>query len=242
MSEMDDSIVLWPPQYTLKKSARARHVKLKTSLRHGLEVVVPLRFNAKHIPDILEKHKSWIEKKLAEIQEQSKHDHPDIVPAEIHLDAIEQTWHVSYIKMKNKTVRYVMRPKQELVLLGDVEDKAKCKKALMLWLKEIAEKYLVDSLQEISLKTNLNYKTVTIRGQRSRWGSCSSSKAINLNYKLLFLSKTLVDHILIHELCHTKHLNHSANFWRLVAIHDPLWKQNTRAVRRADKEVPGWVL
>jgi predicted metal-dependent hydrolase len=68
----------------------------------------------------------------------------------------------------------------------------------------------------VSIQTSLPYNRVSIRGQKTRWGSCSSDKNINLNYKLLFLEPEFVKYIIIHELCHTIHLNHSREFWQLV--------------------------
>jgi len=231
----------WPPLYTLKKSARARYVKLKASVRHGLELVVPLRFNQKHIPEILESNKSWIEKQLAKIREELQTSHLETLPNELILPALNQTWKLIYIKSNNKKVQLLTRPQRELVFLGNIENQSLCKKVLRLWVKDLAKTYLPTRLQDLSEKTQLPYKNIVIRGQRSRWGSCSTQKIINLNYKLLFLSSDLVDHIIIHELCHTIHMNHSAKFWRLVASFDTQWKQHSREVRRAEKHVPTWV-
>ena len=75
-----ETLTAWPPTVTVKKSARARSVRLKASIRYGLELVVPLRFNHKQIPSILEENKSWIEKNLANIQKKLRALPKQILP------------------------------------------------------------------------------------------------------------------------------------------------------------------
>ncbi len=95
-------------------------------------------------------------------------------------------------------------------------------------------------LAVLSQQTGLDFSSVSIRNQRSRWGSCSTLKAINLSYKLIYLPVPLLDHIMIHELCHTIHMNHSGKFWRLVAQFDPEWKLHCHETRSGDKYIPLW--
>jgi predicted metal-dependent hydrolase len=230
----------WPPIYTLKKSARTRHIKLKASARYGLELVVPLRFNQKTIPDILETNKQWIEKQLAKIQLELNTLNQQILPSEILLPLLNQSWRILYLKGDSKKLRLLINPNHELILFGNTDDKNNCKKLLNIWVKNQAKTFITERLAYLSQKTGLSYSSSTIRNQRSRWGSCSSNKSINLNFKLLFLPTPLVDHIIIHELCHTIHMNHSGKFWRLVASFDSNWKQHCRDTRQADKLIPAW--
>ncbi len=232
----------WPPQFTLKKSGRVRHVQLKASVRYGLELIVPLRFNQKHIPEILETHKPWIQKQLEKIKIEIQALQEKDLPTEINLASLNQIWKIDYINCDNKKLRLQIRHQlNELVLLGNTQDKAACKKMLANWVRKQAQKYLPQRLQMLSQQTKLTYRDVSIRGQRSRWGSCSTDKSLNLNFKLLFLPTHLVDHIIIHELCHTVHMNHSTKFWRLVASLDQNWKQHSHESKLGDKFVPMWV-
>src|SRR5437660_1296677 len=77
-------------------------------------------------------------------------------------------------------------------------------------------------------------------GSPRRWARRSASKNLSLNTKLLFLSPDLVRYVLIHELCHTVHMNHSGDFWRLVACHEPGYRVLDQALRAAWKTVPQW--
>ena len=235
-------ILDWPPSYTIKKHPRARHVKLKASIHRGLEVVVPPRFNQKNIPAVLEENKNWIQKQLEKIQVRLQQAPVEKLPETMLLSAIQQKWLVHYIKSDNKKLRLISRPQQELVLMGNIEDKTACKKMLARFAKTQAKTHLISELRMLSEQLQLSFKKVVIRGQQTLWGSCSVDKAINLNYKLLFLPPHLAKHVMIHELCHTIYLNHSAKFWRLVAKFDENWKEHTRELRRADQHMPMWLL
>ena len=224
--------------YTIKKNPRARHVKLKIT-KHGLELVVPLRFNEKHIPTILEENKTWIEKNYPIVQE--KLAKRDELPTEIILHALQETWKIEYMQYDCRSIRLIKRPHQELVLFGNVENKTLSKKILLRWLRKQAIAHLLPWLQELSDKTQLSFSEASIRSQQTRWGSCTVTKNINLNDRLLFLPSSLVTHTMIHELCHTKHLNHSARFWKLVAKFDPNYEEHRRLLRHCHHYIPSWV-
>jgi predicted metal-dependent hydrolase len=80
-----------------------------------------------------------------------------------------------------------------------------------------------------------------IRGQSGRWGSCSSNKTLSLNYKLLFLEPELVRYLIIHELAHTRHMNHSARFWRTVGEFEPRYKELDQEIGESWRDVPAWL-
>jgi predicted metal-dependent hydrolase len=231
----------WPPLYTVKTHPRARSVKLKASLKKGLEIITPPRFNRNNIQDILEKNKSWIQKQLLKIQERLEHVKKDELPLEISLTAIQQQFSIQYIASDNKKLQLLLRPQQqEMVVIGNIQNKSLCKKLLTQWVKTQAEKWLTPIFQTISVETNLPYSKVSFRDQETRWGSCSSNKNINLNYKLIFLPFHVVRNIMIHELCHTVHLNHSQRFWKLVASFDPDWRKHAKEIRHPEIWIPFW--
>jgi predicted metal-dependent hydrolase len=83
--------------------------------------------------------------------------------------------------------------------------------------KKRARKLVEDRLRYFNQHYNFVYNRVAIRNQKSRWGSCSSSKNLNFNYRLALIPSELADYIIVHELCHLGQMNHSRAFWSLVS-------------------------
>lgn len=82
--------------------------------------------------------------------------------------------------------------------------------------KDEVYELILNRLEYFNKVYNYKYNNIRIKNQKSRWGSCSSKKNLNFNYKILFLKKYMQDYIIIHELCHLKEMNHSKRFWNLV--------------------------
>ncbi|MCS7075227.1 MAG: M48 family metallopeptidase [Bacteroidia bacterium] len=90
------------------------------------------------------------------------------------------------------------------------------KKILLQWYQKFAHLFLKERLAYWAKKHHFSYNKVTIRNQKTRWGSCSSVKNISLNWRLVKMPIWVIDYIILHELAHTVHLNHSKDFWALI--------------------------
>ncbi len=86
-----------------------------------------------------------------------------------------------------------------------------------LRLREYARDFVTRRLEKYSEFYGFEYKSVAIRNQKTRWGSCSSKSNLNFNYKIMLLPQRHADYIIVHELCHLKEFNHSKRFWNLVS-------------------------
>lgn len=99
--------------------------------------------------------------------------------------------------------------------------------------KKAALAFVQKRLPEINQQYGFVYKKISIRNQKTRWGSCSKSGTLSFNYRIVDLPAPLADYLLVHELCHVAQMNHSRAFWLLVARAVPEYKK-VRALLRAE--------
>lgn len=227
--------------YSVRESERAKRLQLRITPRSGLEVVVPKRL--KHSVDIdafLHTNRHWI-RKHAQILANNTDAEASLpgLPQQIALKSLQENWTVTYLP--NPRWELLENPLRELTLFGKIQDLVGCQKILILWLKRKAKTYLGELLLQLSHETKLPFRDLQIRGQQTRWGTCSSHGDISLNYQLLFLPPPLVRHVLLHELVHTVHMNHGTRFWRLLMKLDSQTKTHAHEVRRARVYVPNWI-
>ena len=85
--------------------------------------------------------------------------------------------------------------------------------------------------------TGGSYTSVTIRDQKTRWGSCSSRGTLSFNYRLIFAPPAVLDYVVVHELCHLTHMNHSKEFWNMVGSVMPDYKTHKKWLREHGQEL-----
>ena len=103
--------------------------------------------------------------------------------------------------------------------------------------KERARKLAEEKVKYWNRFYGFEFGRISIRNQKSRWGSCSSKKNLSFNYKIVFLKEELQDYLIVHELCHLKHMNHSKRFWTLVGRAFPDHKVHSEALKRVGKSI-----
>src|SRR5690606_11183715 len=118
-----------------------------------------------------------------------------------------------------------------LMIAGEHFDIDLCEKLINAFVKQQAKRYLPVMLTTLSKETGLAFASVTVREQKRIWGSCSIEKNINLNYRLILQPESSMRYVMIHELCHTRHMNHSKRFWNLVEKFDPDWREHRRRLK-----------
>lgn len=232
--------------FTLRYSTKAKYLQLRISSK-GLEVVVPTKKKPptlEQIQDFITQKYTWIQKNTARIVHLAQIKEPEkaILPTQIHLQALNEVWEVQYLATANKKLSLLQNAAQQLTLLGPIANHQECLRLLRLWLKNRAEEPLTKRLLQLSQKTGLSVKQVSIRNNKTRWGSCTTRNHISLCCKLLLIPPLLVDHVLLHELCHTEQMNHGRLFWKLLRRFDLHANEHAKQLKLILPTIPLWAI
>ncbi len=220
--------------FAVRVSPRARRLTARVHVGGRVEIVVPEGVSAKAVRDFVQRFTPWIDRKVAAMQCD--------VPAQA---VMPHTVEFAFSDEKF-AVEWVRGPKRGVVQVGGclvvhAPDDGTARDLLRGWLKRAAGERLAPRLMRLAKDLNYSVARVAIRCQRTRWGSCSTRGTVSLNCSLVFLPSEVVRYLFIHELAHTKHMNHSASFWRLVERLEPDYRRLDRELLAGWRTVPAWV-
>jgi len=225
---------------TIKMNPRARRVLVKLVPGRGLEVVVPKRFDTGLVPEILDEKRAWIDRTRARMEAGGTDLSgrlPDL-PETIDFRAAGREFRVDYLDRTGRIS--VIGNGGRLMVRGPMDDQGAILESLRKFTANKARDILLPLLEGMSSRLAMPYAAMRVRCQKTRWGSCSARGTISLNAKLLFLPCELVNHLLLHELCHTRHLNHSGKYWALVARFEPDFARLESELKHGNHHVPCW--
>lgn len=132
------------------------------------------------------------------------------------------------VRFDNSTKRFSYKIFSDHILLLFSAKNMTPKQAIQRFYKEAGSVVLKERVDKYSKEMNLYAKKISFRSQKTRWGSCSSNGHISLNWRLLGAPIEVIDYVIVHELAHLKHMNHSKVFWSLVQKHSPNFKQKKK--------------
>ncbi|MEI7670999.1 MAG: YgjP-like metallopeptidase domain-containing protein, partial [Deltaproteobacteria bacterium] len=190
--------------YRIRTSPRARNVRLQLSAREGLTVVIPRNYDLRRIPAIVEKKRSWIEahlRRFADLSEVVARRPAAVLPEALGLPALGESWLIEYRPTNTLVVGVISEQPGRITVYGAVHDHDACREALKRWLHLRTREELVPWLARLAGQNGFRFNEAIIRGQKTRWASCSSRGTISLSFKLLFLERDWVRCVLLHELC-----------------------------------------
>lgn len=205
---IDDEIY----KFVIRRSAKAKYMRLQISVADGLEIIIPQKIKNIDVDEFLRSKKKWIKKHSNRLNEKT-----GFFYFGKRIDVLEQF----DLFDKNFSFNYTG---EKLIISCPVGTGGKKEELFNFWIREKAEEYIPPRVSFLAQKHGFNFGKIVIRNSKTRWGSCTSKKNLSFSSKLMYFNHKVIDYVIIHELCHTIHLNHSKSFWGLVEEKMPMFK------------------
>ncbi len=212
--------------YTIRYSKRAQRVSFRISPAKGLQVVLPEDYPTQNIDFLLRRRQDWILKHLAlaeEVKEtipERHYRHGELLPflGDAYPLEVSQSTNDKRTSVRHQAGRFWVTLQTDVV---PNDFPAATRIALETWYRQQANLYIPSRTYDLAEQHGFTVQKITIRGQKTRWGSCSSNGNLNFNWRLMLAPPGAIDYVIIHELCHLREMNHSAKFWALVEQYCP---------------------
>jgi predicted metal-dependent hydrolase len=204
--------------YTVRRSPRARRVRVYVDPHAGVEVVLPARAPRREAAAAVAELRPWIERRLA-------------AAAAARARLARPAGTVPYLgtalalRPEAGRTRVHRRGDTLVVPAGDPGP------ALERWYRRTARAEIAPRLDAAAGALGRSYEALAIRGQRTRWGSCSAAGAMSFNWRLLLGPEAVLDYVVWHEACHLEVMDHSRRFWALLERHLPGYREPRRWLR-----------
>jgi predicted metal-dependent hydrolase len=215
--------------YRIRRSDRARHARILVG-GDGVEVVVPRRFPLRQVEPFVEEKRPWIERTLRRMRESEAEFPPARLEDGGELPYLGERLALAVRVESARSRAHVARRADgvSVALPGGGSLRA----ALEGWYRRRAREEVNVRLDAAVARAGASYESLQIRGQRTRWASCSSSGAMSFNWRLLLAPAEILDYVVEHEVAHLQVHDHSRRFWDLLASRCPAWREHERWLRR----------
>lgn len=208
-----------------KEISRSNRKTLALTVTRAGDLIVRAPFNLPEfeIFKFIEEKDAWIKSKIAKIKSKEEKN-PDLLNYQSFL-----LFGKRYKTVLSENVKSAKFVDENCFIPKGTKDE--CVHKVVLLYKRLAKKWLEERTVEISNCLGLPFSSFKISDTKGRWGACSSKKEINLNFRVVCLPQVLIDYVIVHELTHTKEMNHSAKFWEKVERVLPDYKKRRKALK-----------
>lgn len=209
--------------YTIRVSSRARRFRIVIS-QSGIELVLPEGAPVSKANELMTAHADWLLHHLGRLEKARVKYRQEHLPAGIVL--IEgKTYQVKISAAgKSRPTMHIDPGQKQIHLNIPTDSRVHPLRHLESLLQKQSRPRLKNIVRQRAAQMGFHLAQITIRDQRTRWGSCSSKGTISLNWRLIMAPPEVLDYVIVHELCHLKEHNHSKRFWQLVESHCPDFK------------------
>lgn len=225
------------PVTQVRHSLRARRVAVRITSSGVVELVVPRGVSERRARAFLDSRADWVRQHVERRRSMASAEEI-FPPKQVSLPLTGESWSVF---QAGGTGALRLREVGQVLELRGTGTREQQRRALLRWLCRRAESTLRPMLRTVAAGHGFEFSAIQVRCQRTRWGSCSSKGLISLNVALLFQQPDVVRYLLCHELAHTRHMNHSARFWRCVEECEPRWRELDARLCQGWRHVPVWV-
>jgi len=215
--------------YRIRRSDRASRVRVSVDPTGDVEVVLPRRSPASAAPAAIAELRPWIDRRLREASAVR-----DAIAARgatlpylgtpLTLTPQDGRTLGTPLTLTPQDGRTRVHRAGDALLVPGADASA----AIERWYRRAAAKEIAPRLDAAAQALGTTYSALSIRGQRTRWGSCSSRGAMSFNWRLLLAPEQVLDYVVWHEACHLRVMDHSARFWALVREHCPQFEEHRR--------------
>jgi predicted metal-dependent hydrolase len=206
--------------YRVRRSDRARRVRVTVDAARGVEVVLPRRAPEREAAAAVRELAPWIERRVEDLARAS-------AAVAARGDAVPYLGTLLRVRSEPGRTR-VHRRGDELLAPGGTARGA----ALERWYRRAAHTEIAPRLDRACALAGTTYSGLTIRAQRTRWASCSRGGAMSFNWRLLLATEPVLDYVVWHEVCHLEVMDHSPRFWALLRQRCPDYLEHARWLRR----------
>jgi len=213
-------------KYILTRSSR-KTIGITIEKNGLVKVTSPARVSESYINQLMQKKAPWIQRKLVELETRvAKTSKAKVFEEGESFSYLGKDFNLKLFRSSNLKKSTVRLDGQNLVITLPYNfEVERLKNVLKLWYVEQFKLVIEERVKHYSAIIGVFPQKITIREQKTRWGSCSARGNINLNWKLIMASLEVLDYVVIHELCHMREMNHSKKFWKLVEGVFPKYKE-----------------
>jgi hypothetical protein len=207
-------------EYTVRRSARARRIRVTVDPTRGVQVVLPRRASEREAAAAVRQLGPWIRRRVGEL-------HAARATVAARGDTLPYLDRTLSVRPEAGRGRAHLRGDVLLVPAGPERGDA-----IERWYRRAAREEITTRLDRACAAAGLAYERLTIRGQRTRWASCSPERAMSFNWRLLLAPEGVVDYVVWHEVCHLQVMDHSPRFWALLERWCPDYRSHKEWLRR----------